>query len=384
MDYGEGLEPRSVATYVKEWESYLHFCARAGVKRVPGRDVPWRIQELRKYLWWRATTNNVRSIAQIKSKLKHCSSCWGHLLPTLPHEAPANLRLQIYRVCRDIGKKQKAALAKRGLSAGKRQSLALGRVAVGLLFSAYGAATEEGFNALSRRLRHMLAMCAAMHTGCMRFELLRQIRKKGHFRWSQPDECWRVSSDWHKMKRRQGEFSVDFLQRPRHAAMFYAAYTEAGSVQHAFTAADVLRWHMRRVGSRAGADVFEPVAGKNLSSAEFQVWLRSSFRALLMEDSREVAAIVAGITPHSFRAGMASDLEHENVSRQRMKRVGRWDSDKAMEDYIRPRLAQRLRRLQFRVIKRDRRRATARASTAPCASLEDSSEGYDTSGGEGE
>ena len=152
MDYSEGLEPKSVERYVKEWELYLRFCARAGVRRIPGKDIPWRIKELRKYLWWRATTNNVRSIAQIKSKLKHCSSCWGYLLPTLQHEAPANLRLQIYRVCRDIGKRQKATLAKRGVSAGKKQSLALGRVSLGLLFSAYGATTEAGFNSLSRRL----------------------------------------------------------------------------------------------------------------------------------------------------------------------------------------------------------------------------------------
>ena len=184
------------------------------------------------------------------------------------------------------------------------------------------------------------------------------------------------------MKRRQGEFSVDFPQRPRYEAMVYASYTEAGTVRHTFTAADVLRWHMRRVGSRAGTDVFEPVAGAELSSADFQVWLRSSFRALLVEDSREVAAMVADITPHSFRAGMASDLEHENVSRPRMKRVGRWDSEKAMEDYIRPRLAQRLRRLRYRAVRCDRHGATARRHAATSARIGDSSEGYDTSGGD--
>ena len=162
--------------------------------------------------------------------------------------------------------------------------------------------------------------------------------------------------------------------------MIYAAYTSEGRVRHTFTAANVLRWHMRTVGSRAGRDVLEPVSDKVLSSAEFQAWLRSSFRALLVEDAREVAAVVAAITPHSFRAGLAGDMEHENVPRQRMKRAGRWDSDRAMEDYLRPRMAQRLRRLQYRAIRSDRHGATARANAAVKDGPQDSSEGYDTSG----
>ena len=130
--------------------------------------------------------------------------------------------------------------------------------------------------------------------------------------------------------------------------------------------------------------MFEPVPGKSLSSADFQTWLRSSFRALLVESAREVAAMVAAITPHSFRAGLASDLEHENVTKRRIKRAGRWDSDKAVEKYIRPRLAQRLRRLQYRPVRCDRHGAAirTRAANAVGSNAENSSEGYDSSGGD--
>ena len=73
MDYGEGIEAKTAARYQKEWEQYVQFCVKKGVRRVPGRDIPWRITELKQYLWWRASSNNVRTVSQIKSMLKHCT-----------------------------------------------------------------------------------------------------------------------------------------------------------------------------------------------------------------------------------------------------------------------------------------------------------------------
>ena len=89
--------------------------------------------------------------------------------------------------------------------------------------------------------------------------------------------------------------------------------------------------------------------------------------------------MVAAITPHSFRAGLASDLEYENVPKRRIKRAGRWDSDKAVEKYIRPRLAQRLRRLQYKAVQWDRHGTTVRSRATIRGTALDSSEGYDSS-----
>ena len=109
--------------------------------------------------------------------------------------------------------------------------------------------------------------------------------------------------------------------------------------------------------------------------------MRSSFKALLAEDDEEVAALVEAMTPHSFRAGMAGDLERENVSRNCIKKVGRWTSDRAMEQYIRSGLAQRLQRIAFHRINCSQHRIKNRKGSVMRVVVErqDSSEGYDSS-----
>ena len=392
MPIGCGLEPGTVGKYKKEWRQYIKFCELRGAVKIPGRDKPWSIAEVAEYLEWRGRTNNVRSLAQIKSKLKHCGMCYNHLLPTAREEGPSLLRLQLALVCKAIGKAQVAALARVGISAGPKRSLALGRIAISLLFSAHGATNRRGFLALDRKTRHRLAICATMHTGCMRFELLRQLWRKGSFRYSEPDACWRARSDWHKMRRRTGEFEIDFPERPHFQSMRYNSYTDKGTVTHSFVAADVLRWQIEKEKSTRACYIFAPVRGVLESSASFQTWLRQVFRNILVEDEREVAALVSAITPHSFRAGMASDLERENVPRARIKKIGRWDSDRALEQYIRGRLAQRLRRLRYRAVGSNRgilgvqqqklRRATSSKRSTADRKTGNSSEGYGQSSAE--
>ena len=79
---------------------------------------------------------------------------------------------------------------------------------------------------------------------------------------------------------------------------------------------------------------------------------------LLKGNKTEIEAMVRAITPHSFRAGMAGDLEREDVPRQTVKKMGRWQSDRAMELYMRDGLAQRLRKIQFWRIEWKRKRET--------------------------
>ena len=98
LSIGAGLEKATGDRYRAEWLLYLSFCSRRGISPVPGRDQPWRIDVVARYLRWRANRNNNRSVAQIKSKLKHCSLCYGHLLPTRANEGPAMLRLQLAMV----------------------------------------------------------------------------------------------------------------------------------------------------------------------------------------------------------------------------------------------------------------------------------------------
>ena len=59
-----------------------------------------------------------------------------------------------------------------------------------------------------------------------------------------------------------------------------------------------------------------------------------------MGDKREIDALVKSITPHSFRAGMAGNLERDDVSRETIKKLDRWASKEAMEQYMRDGLDQ--------------------------------------------
>lgn len=317
---------------------------------MPGRDVAWELHIVRRYLEWRSQRVHHRSLHGVRSKLKHGGLCYNFLLPNAKGEGPATLRLQLALVMRDIGKRQKKACKAAGKSFDPKRSLALGRVAIGLLFSAYGANTRAGFNRLTAATRNWLMICAAMHTGCMRFKLLKVLCRGGALRWAQADNTYRMASDWRKMKR-GGAFTVPFPLHPEFKAMSYCGYSRKGDVLASFTTADVIRWHVARRGHGKG-NLFAPL-GKSVrpSRRAFQVWLRESFRRLLIGNRREVEGLVASITPHSFRAGMASDLERERVPRLHIKKIGRWNSDRAMEQYARDGLAQRMASVTFNPIK---------------------------------
>ena len=113
----------------------------------------------------------------------------------------------------------KKSRKKAGMPTGPKRSLALGRVAVSMLFSAYGATTRKSFNKLPLDVRHRLVMCVCMHTACMRFQLVRELHKEGELRWSQPSNMYIMASDWNKMRREVGKYSVKFPMEPRFKAM---------------------------------------------------------------------------------------------------------------------------------------------------------------------
>ena len=269
MEFGYGLEPKSKNIYWEEWSLYLRFCHRNSVRRVPGRDVRWNFAVVRDYLQWRSQRVNVRTLHVVKSKLKHGGLCYGYVLPNAKGEEPAALRLQLALAIRAIGKRQARECKAAGTTTDPKRSLALGRVAIGLLFSAYDATTRRGFQKLDVATRNWLTICVAMHTGCMRFKLLKKLWKSDVLRWSQADETFRLASDWRKMKR-GGAFTVPFPWRPTFRAMRYCGYDRRGRETDTFTAAHVLRWHVDKRGSARG-NLFSPMGNVKLSRRSFQV-----------------------------------------------------------------------------------------------------------------
>ena len=217
---------------------------------------------------------------------------------------------------------------------------------MGLLFSAFGAASKSGFTTLPEAIQRMLARCPSMHTGCMRFGLLRDLWRQASMRWSNVDATYRLASDWRKMKR-GGAYTVPFPSKPSMTAMTYPVFDEQGNETGSFTAADVLSWRASVVGSSRGRRLFGSRGCGTPTRSIFQAFLRQSFKRLLPGPVGEISALVSAITPHSFRAGMASDLHRMGVAVKAIMKVGRWESERAMAQYIRDGLAQRLASAEF-------------------------------------
>ena len=335
--------------YVDEWKLYVAFASARFGRRVPGRDRPWQIDVVAQYLQYRSRRCNARTLEQIKSKIKHCGICYGHLLPTAKTEGPALQRLQLAMVTRAIRKRLAAALRAAGKQVGPKRSMALGRVAMGLLFSAYGATSFAGFSALPQVVRCWLTVCVAMGTGCMRFFLVRWLWQHAYLRWSGLDKTYRVAADWRKM-RNGGEYTVPFPVSPQYQAMYYPVYSPGGAVIGSFTAAAVLAWQVRLTGSSQARRLFAPDGGEAPRRSECQCFMRWSFRSLLTAGKGEVSAWVATMTPHGWRAGVAGDLHREKVRPKIIMQTGRWRSRRAMEQYIRDGLAQQLSQPTFRPI----------------------------------
>ena len=136
--------------------------------------------------------------------------------------------------------------------------------------------------------------------------------------------------------------AVPFPSKPSMAAMTYPVFDEHGNETGSFTAADVLSWRASAVGSSRGRHLFGSRGCGAPIRSVFQTFLRQSFKRLLPGLAGEISALVSAITPHSFRAGMASDLHRMGVPVKAIMKVGRWESERAMSQYIRDGLAQRL------------------------------------------
>ena len=326
---------------------YIRFSARQGFTKIPGRDAEFDIILMQKYLQWRGNKNNIRSLNGIKSKLKHCGVCHGFVLPTAKGDNESVLRLQLQLVTSDIRKKKKRQCKKQGKTDEPKRSLALGKVSISLLFSAMGVHDEKSFKALSSPSRHWLAMSVCMHAGAMRCFLLCLLRDGSSLRWSDIDQAFRMSEDWHKMKK-GGAYTIPFFKHPPYKALQYEFLTSEGKRRGTFTAATVLEWHNQT--RDRNEKMFAPMGEKMPSAHQFQIWLRGAFTRLLIGQPQEVNALVSAITPHSFRAGLAGDMWREGVITRVIMKFGRWNDPRAMTQYARDALAQRIQQLRYQPI----------------------------------
>ena len=85
-------------------------------------------------------------------------------------------------------------------------------------------------------------------------------------------------------------------------------------MQAQLTAADLLDWHFRMLREENEVFVFRPQKGRQPTRAERREWLVNTLLAALPLDERDARKLVADVTPHAFRAGLAGDLVDAEAS----------------------------------------------------------------------
>ena len=99
--------------------------------------------------------------------------------------------------------------------------------------------------------------------------------------------------------------------------------------------------------------MFAPVRGERPKHDDRQRWLRHTLLAALPLHDTVARALVADVSPHSFRSGLASDLLREGVAIQLIGSICRWNAIKAIRLYAeRPSLTMARETSTFRDIPR--------------------------------
>ena len=115
--------------------------------------------------------------------------------------------------------------------------------------------------------------------------------------------------------------------------MWHEVKRPDGTVATVVTAAMVTAWHFDDLCRKSELYAFRPVLGQVTSRDARQTWIRKALLAALPLQEHEAPAFVEDVTPHSFRAGLASDVLREGHSLQTIGSICRWDSVKAITLY---------------------------------------------------
>jgi hypothetical protein len=211
------------------------------------------------------------------------------------------------------------------VSVAPSRALAVGAVGLGCLLAAYSVTDETSFGELPAEIKDFLVASALAHSGCMRF---------GHFSQNdRPYRCQDFTTAPHKSWRLQASWKKYEISAAMHGTSSYSILFSSKGPAYgtsSITAAMLLSWQMR---GRAQSEFLFRTASPDgqLSRSRFQAWMRLSFAAALPLMSREQANL---LSPHSFRAGRASDLWRSKASPETIRRAGRWASS-AFRLYIR-------------------------------------------------
>ena len=320
-----GLKPKSVRAYYVEWDRYLRFVGRRGLKRVPGKDAPWDLALVSDYMEWRAKTCKPTTLASCFSVLTHFGSLFGFLLPNSRDDDDS---LSYRRLCNI--KKQLAIdhVERSGCAELPSRCTPLGRHDVSLLLSTFGVVGRRSFRKLPRRHRHHLAILVMQHAQGMMFgHFLYRSYTAQQFRWDVSDSAFTLVTDWHRFSGRS-RFSLRFKSFPTEEWLCYELRDAdgTGTVVDTVAAATVLSWHFKMLGEEGETLVFAPTPGVGVRVYEDRAaWLRESLLAALPEEEVVARKLVDDVTPHSFRPGLAGDMRRGKARLEDIAMECRWN-----------------------------------------------------------
>lgn len=79
--------------------------------------------------------------------------------------------------------------------------------------------------------------------------------------------------------------------------------------------------------------MFAPIVDGEFTRADRQAWLRRSLLAALPLSEARARAMVAHVTPHSFRPGLAGDLLQEGEGLESIMVQCRWHGQRVVRIY---------------------------------------------------
>ena len=141
---------------------------------------------------------------------------------------------------------------------------------------------------------------------------------------------------------------------PDGKAMWYAVCGGDGNVLVHLSAATVLGWHFAQLRGAGEHTVFEPAAGQDISREGRQEWLRGALLAALPRSEQRAREMVSGVTPHSFRPGLAGDLLRDGWQLDAIAVKCRWQGTRNARMYAeRMALGDARRKSAFRRLRAD-------------------------------
>ena len=328
-----GLKPGSIVSYAKEWSRYLAYAVRNGFLTVPGLDESWCMTLLWHYLLFRSKTCRPSSIVSVLSALSHHGVTAGFLLPTSKFDSDSLGYKLIVRMRKQLALRHRARFGGLIAGYGPNRCTPLGSASVSLLFSACAVLDKESFQACSRVVRHNLWCSAMQHSRGMRY---------GHFIFRSyvisdfvvdgRDNTLRLSTDWHRYAG-TSRYCLQFSSFPKWSCLYYDLRAQDGTVVDSVSAATISFWHFEQLRRDGEAQVFMPVLGGTFTRADRTAWLRSALLRAIPFNEDRARTMVAAVTGHSFRPGLAGDLLNDGAALTKIAFICRWQGTRVVRMY---------------------------------------------------